>query len=157
MSTAKDTVMTTPELLELTLSQLPIRDLLVTAPLVCKTWQAITLLPSLQRTFFFQPDLSSEPVQNPLLAELFSPFFTPEGPNRWSWPGDADSIMAMPWYKAPDAFKREDASWRRMLVTQPPAQTIIVTERRHARGGDSERRAVLNGLSLRMGTLYDIA
>ncbi|KAJ7445056.1 hypothetical protein FB451DRAFT_1293226 [Mycena latifolia] len=157
MSTAKAAVMSTPELLELTLAQLPMRDLLVTAPLVCKMWQAITLSPTLQRALFFQPDPSSECIQNPLLAELFPPFFAPESPNGRSQLGNAKAIMAMPWSKAPDAFKREDASWRRMLVTQPPAHTMIVTESCHARGGNFERRAVLKDLSLRMGTLYDIA
>ncbi|KAJ7125345.1 hypothetical protein C8R44DRAFT_137047 [Mycena epipterygia] len=149
MSTAKDTVMSTPELLELTLAQLPMRDLLLSAPLVCKTWQAITLSPTVQRALFFQPDPQSEPTQNPLLAELFPPFFAPE-------PQQASSIMSMPWSKAPDAFKREDASWRRMLVTQPPAQTMVVTETRYAHLNNSVRRAVLNDLSLRMGVLYDL-
>ncbi|KAJ7860098.1 hypothetical protein B0H14DRAFT_3446289 [Mycena olivaceomarginata] len=44
------------------------RDLLVTAPLVGKTWQALTLIPVLQRTLFFHPDLSSDPAQNPLMS-----------------------------------------------------------------------------------------
>ncbi|KAJ7445053.1 hypothetical protein FB451DRAFT_1293221 [Mycena latifolia] len=154
MSTAKVTVMSTPELLELTL---PMRDLLVTAPLVCKMWQAMTLSPSLQRALFFQPDPSSECIQNPLLAELFPPFFAPESPNGRSQLGNAKAIMAMPWSKAPDAFKREDASWRRMLVTQPPAQTMIITKTRHTRGGNFKHRVVLKDLSLRMSTLYDTA
>ncbi|KAJ7445064.1 hypothetical protein FB451DRAFT_1293260 [Mycena latifolia] len=158
MSTAKDAVMSTPELVELTLAQLPMRDLLVTAPLVCKMWQAITLSPTLQRTLFFQADSKSERVQNPLLVEMFGPFFAPGGLNPGSrGPGNAKSIMAMPWSKAPAAFKRADASWRRMLVMQPPAQTMVVTESSHGWGGVSQRRAVLNDLSLRMGTLYDIA
>ncbi|KAJ6538529.1 hypothetical protein DFH09DRAFT_1283352 [Mycena vulgaris] len=110
MSTAKIVVISTPELLELVLSHLPMRDLLVTAPLVSKT----------------------------------------------HWPGKASYIMSMPWSKAPDAFKREEASWRRMLVIQPPAQKMTVTETCHGEDGDSERRAVLDDLSLRMGILYDL-
>ncbi|KAJ7790782.1 hypothetical protein B0H14DRAFT_3501268 [Mycena olivaceomarginata] len=43
-------------------------DLLMTAPLVNKTWQS-TLTPSVQRALFFEPDPSSERTQNPLLAE----------------------------------------------------------------------------------------
>ncbi|KAJ7478352.1 hypothetical protein FB451DRAFT_1241841 [Mycena latifolia] len=153
MSTARDTVMSTPELLERILAQLPLRYLLVAAPLVCKAWQAIiSLSPTLQRALFFQPDPSprsdSEPVRNPLLVEM---------QNRWSWPGQASTIMAMPWSKAPDAFKRKEASWRRMLVTQPPAQTMIVTETCHGQIGDYEQRAVLHDLSLPMGLLYDLA
>ncbi|KAF8141028.1 hypothetical protein K438DRAFT_1995431 [Mycena galopus ATCC 62051] len=61
MSEAQDVVMRTPELLERTLSQLPMRDLLVAAPL---------------RVLFFEPDpgTSTELVQNPLI-EFFPPFF----------------------------------------------------------------------------------
>ncbi|KAJ7747137.1 hypothetical protein DFH07DRAFT_831247 [Mycena maculata] len=157
MSTARDTVNSTPELLELTLAQLPMRDLLLAAPLVSKTWLTITLSPTVQRALFFQPDPQSEPVQNPLLVELFPPFFAPEGQNRWAWPGQASAIMSMPWSKAPDAFRRADASWRRMLVTQPPTQTIVIREINHARMGDFERQAVLRDLSLRMGALYDLS
>ncbi|KAJ7125349.1 hypothetical protein C8R44DRAFT_782908 [Mycena epipterygia] len=157
MSTARDTVISTPELLELTLAQLPMRDLLLTVPLVCKRWQIITLSPTVQRALFFQPDPHSEPVQNPLLAEMFPPFFAPGTENRFLWPGKASSIMSMPWSKAPHAFRRKEASWRRMLVTQPPPQTVIVTVTRHGRGGDSVQRAELNDLSLRMGVLYDLA
>ncbi|KAJ6538513.1 hypothetical protein DFH09DRAFT_1398327 [Mycena vulgaris] len=157
MSTAKNMVICTPELLELVLSHLPMRDLLITAPLVSKTWQVITLSPALQRALFFQPDPSAEPVQNPLLMEMFPPFFAPEGDSRWSWPGNVSSIKSMPWSKAPGAFKRKEASWRRMLVMQPPAQNMTVTEICHGRGGDFERRAVLDDLSLRMGILYALA
>jgi hypothetical protein len=134
------------------------RNLLITAPLVSKTWQALTLSPALQRALFFQSDgASSTPIFNPLLVEMFPPFFAPATENRWSWPGTASRIMSMPWSKAPDAFMREDASWRRMLVTQPPAQRMILKQTRHGRGGNSERRAVLEDLSLRMGVLYDLA
>jgi hypothetical protein len=147
----------TPELIELTLALLPIRDLLVTAPLVSKLWQALTLSPTLQRALFFEADptaSASHAVQNPLLAELFQPFFAP---TPLTWPGTASSILAMPWAQAPDAFKRADASWRRMLVTQPPAQTMVVIEKDDGMDGLSVRRTPLRDLSLRMGMLYDFA
>ncbi|KAJ7256140.1 hypothetical protein B0H12DRAFT_517679 [Mycena haematopus] len=156
MSNAQVTVMSTPELLEHTLAHLPMRDLLVTAPLVSKTWQAITLTPTLQRLLFFQPDtrLSSR-VENPLLVDLFPPFFASSGPHRWSWP-NSKSLESMPWARAPDAFKRPEASWRRMLVTQPPAPRLVVTERCYGQGGIATRRAVLDDPCLRMGVLYDL-
>ncbi|KAF7360675.1 F-box domain protein [Mycena venus] len=159
MSTTKDTIISTPELLELTLIHLPMRDLLVTTPLVCKMWQAgITLTPALQRTLFFQPDPSaSAPIQNPLLVELFPPFCEIFYPSQCSRTCTASSITTMPWSKASEAFRRVDASWRRMLVTQPPVQTLLVKQTRHSRRGSSVRRAVLRDLSLTMGTLYDLA
>ncbi|KAJ7834824.1 hypothetical protein B0H14DRAFT_2797994, partial [Mycena olivaceomarginata] len=81
LSTARDSVISTPKLLELILSHLPARDLLVTTPFVSKTWLAHTLTPALQRALFFRPDILSTPLQNPLLAEIFPPFFIP-GPAR---------------------------------------------------------------------------
>ncbi|KAJ7763416.1 hypothetical protein B0H16DRAFT_1527814 [Mycena metata] len=130
MSTALDTVISSPELVELILARLPLRNLLVTASRVNKMWNAITLTPTLQRILFFQPEPSNwRPLRNPLLMELFPPFFAPQGPHgRWYWPGDAESIAEMPWATATEAFRRPDASWRRMLVLQPPALTLIVQE-----------------------------
>ncbi|KAF7355983.1 F-box domain protein [Mycena venus] len=157
---ARDSVIQTPELVEHTLALLPVRDLLVIAPLVSKMWQAITLSPTLQRALFFEADptaSASQPVQNPLLVELFQPFFAPNAAETFPWPGTATSILEMPWAQAPEAFKRADASWRRMLVTQPPVQTMVVIQTRHGMGGSFERRAVLRDLSLRMGMLYDFA
>ncbi|KAJ7022846.1 hypothetical protein C8F04DRAFT_1136561 [Mycena alexandri] len=138
MSTARDAVVSSPELVELILTCLPMRDLLVAAPRVSKMWNAITLTRTLQRILFFRPDPSDRrPLRNPLLMELFPPFFAPGGSHsRSSWPGGAKSIAKMPWANAPEAFRRPDASWRRMLVVQPPAPTLIVKHISHARGGD---------------------
>ncbi|KAJ7607083.1 hypothetical protein DFH06DRAFT_1250145 [Mycena polygramma] len=160
MSTAQDAVSSTPELLERILALLPMQNLLVTAPLVSKTWQATTLTPLLQRILFFQPDPTSisEPVQNPLLVAKFPPpFFAQKSgdQSRWSWPS-ANSIKKLPWAAAPEAFRRRDASWRRMLVRQPPVRSMSVVEMCHAQMGDFERRAELYDLELRMGALYDL-
>ncbi|KAJ7863718.1 hypothetical protein B0H13DRAFT_1501698, partial [Mycena leptocephala] len=157
---ARDSVIQTPELVEHTLALLPMRDLLVTAPLVSKMWKAITLSPTLQRALFFEADptaSASHRVRNPLLVELFQPFFAPSAAKDYPWPGNATAILAMPWAEAPEAFKRADASWRRMLVTQPPAQTMVVIKTNYGRRDTSERRATLRNLSLRMGMLYDFA
>jgi hypothetical protein len=155
MSTAKDKVIITPELLELILSQLPIRNLFLVAPLVSKTWQAVARTPVLQRAIFFEPDPSATvPTQNPLLVEIFSPFFA-QANEESSWPGSVSTIQAMQWAKNPNAFKRADASWRRMLVTQPPVQSMAMT-RTAGRHSLSGRRAVLTDLTLRMGMLYDL-
>ncbi|KAF7366381.1 putative f-box domain protein [Mycena sanguinolenta] len=159
---ARDATTSTPELLELILAHLPMRDLLVTAPLVCKTWQALALTPALQRVLFFEPVplSSSAPMQNPLLAELFPPFFTAVAQDtHWArLPGSARSIKSMPWSKSPAAFKRAEASWRRMLVAQPPPLTMIVAEKCYGQSGAAERRTALTDISpLRMGSLYDIA
>ncbi|KAJ7609410.1 hypothetical protein FB45DRAFT_1038857 [Roridomyces roridus] len=150
--------MSTPELLSLILSCVPMRDLLLAAPLVSKTWRDITLTPVVQRALFLLPESlsSAEPMQNPILVEMFAPFFTEAAGHRSRWPGTPEAIMDMPWARAPDAFRRKDASWRRMLLTQPPARTMAVIETCHRRGGDTERRAILDlGRPLYMADLYD--
>ncbi|KAJ7093266.1 hypothetical protein B0H15DRAFT_831848 [Mycena belliarum] len=165
LTIARDTVITTPELLVLVLVQLPMRDLLLRAPLVCKMWLATTLSPDLQRALFFAPDLdpfsdaAAAPVHNPLLAELFPPFFAPRPPTRFDWP-PARALTALPAAAAPAAFAHPAASWRRMLVAQPPPRAMYVVQKCQRDERYSEvamRVALLRGLELRMGPLYDLA
>ncbi|KAJ6531020.1 hypothetical protein B0H19DRAFT_1082001 [Mycena capillaripes] len=80
-STAKATVASTPELLELILARLPITGRCAAAR--CKTWQTITLSPTLQHALFFRADPSSdsEAIRNPSLVGMFPLFFAPPG---WS-------------------------------------------------------------------------
>ncbi|KAJ7227786.1 hypothetical protein C8J57DRAFT_1584968 [Mycena rebaudengoi] len=154
MSTAQDKVISTAELLELILTQLPLIILLATVPLVSKAWQSATLSPSLQRALFFQADPLSRPVENPLLTALFPPFFPADQQVR-----KASAIAAMPWANAPAAFKRPEASWRRMHPSQPPAQTMVIVWTIQGRPmmGTEQRCAVLNwDAPLRMGFLYDV-
>ncbi|KAJ7744770.1 hypothetical protein DFH07DRAFT_834278 [Mycena maculata] len=159
MSPAKDMVLSTPELLDLLLTQLSMRDLLISAPLVSKKWQAITLGPAVQRALFFRPDPLSQPTKNPLLVEMFSPFFVAptKGESPRGWPVKPADIKAMPWSKAPEVFKHPDASWRRMLVAQPPAQTLVMKSTQTSWGGHRQKSTgVLNDAALRMGDLYDV-
>ncbi|KAJ6506831.1 hypothetical protein C8R45DRAFT_512263 [Mycena sanguinolenta] len=153
MSPPQESVLATPELLELILSQLPMRDLLVTAIRISKTWHATTLTPSLQRALFFLPSSSSsdsEHIQNPLLAEAFPRFFAAR-----LMPCCARTLIdqEMPWGKASDAFKRAEASWRRMLLTQPPVLAMEMKQTHSLR----VRHAILRyPEGLRMGVLYDL-
>ncbi|KAK8128997.1 F-box domain-containing protein [Apiospora sp. TS-2023a] len=69
--------------------------------------------------------------------------------------------------EAREAFMRPEASWRRMLVTQPPARRIGFSEERHGMGGvgyrfselrldgDGDDGEAAGGGGLRMGQLYD--
>ncbi|KAK7039740.1 putative f-box domain protein [Favolaschia claudopus] len=160
MSTPQNTVISLPELLELVLSHLPMRDLLCSAPLVSKTWQATTRTPLLQRILFFEPDPSADPALNPLLAHTFSPFFARlenmENTRAYHWPGRTASIMGMPWAKNPDAFRRAGASWRRMLVAQPPVRSLFLDHVIKCRFFYIADQATLLDLTLRMGFLYDL-
>lgn len=56
-----------------------------------------------------------------------------------------------------EAYAREEASWRRMLVAQPPVQELIVKMRTEAIGGPSQSKGELRFEDgLRMGPFYDI-
>ncbi|KAJ6481875.1 hypothetical protein C8R45DRAFT_1100281 [Mycena sanguinolenta] len=138
---ARDATTSTPELLELILAHLPMRDLLVTAPLVSKT-----LVKS-----FICTHTESAP------GGVVSPLFHLSG-SRQGLLDTAKAIKSMPWVKSSDAFKRAEASWRRMLVTQLPALKMIVTETWYGKSSTAERRTAMADISpLRMGSLYDIA
>lgn len=62
---------------------------------------------------------------NPLLQELFPPFFVlAERPSRWHAFG-ADKLKELAWYQDKDWQKsvlRPNASWRTMYPVQPPAK-----------------------------------
>lgn len=138
-------VVGTPELLELVLLNLDMKTRLVSASRVCKFWHAtIKESPRIQRASFFQPEKPFEspeekPELNPLLVEVFGDKFFDVGPEKPP-ARRAESFWKLPWapsaltkLKAPtgsilsvepscrqESFTRAGASWRRMLVSQPP-------------------------------------
>ncbi|KAJ7688207.1 hypothetical protein B0H14DRAFT_3533436 [Mycena olivaceomarginata] len=144
MSTlAQVQVISTTELLEHILAELPLRDLLVSAPLISKIWRAVTFSPTLQHVLLFDtlvPAFASSERKN----------------NTAACPGNTDSLTAMPWARSPEAFKRAEASWRRMLVTQPPVQSVVIKQTSYGPAGESDRQGALNDVALRMGALYDL-
>ncbi|KAL1652257.1 hypothetical protein SLS58_000384 [Diplodia intermedia] len=179
-----DEVLDTPELLELILSKLPVKDLLL-AQNVCKTFNtAIASSPTLQQALFLRPfpatatppSLSTstklfhypghEPTidrweRNPLLAVAFWPWFdrsTPESiffPLFWDY--DTFKELGLADAAKRSALLRPEASWRRMLLTQPPAAELQVMLQTCNRGGTSMADATIcPGNGLRMGLLYDV-
>ncbi|KAK0650369.1 hypothetical protein DIS24_g6863 [Lasiodiplodia hormozganensis] len=135
-----------PELAELIFQHLPPRDLLL-AQRVCRTFYAtIHSSPTLQQCLFFAPKKRRYPRHpprqrknddehedeawqtNPLLAAAFPPWFQLRYVrSRWDWPQAASFANELPWAGDPArvrAFMRPDASWRRMLVTQPPLRDV---------------------------------
>ncbi|KAL2012437.1 hypothetical protein VTN00DRAFT_5155 [Thermoascus crustaceus] len=169
-------VLSTPELLELILLHLDMRTLLTSAQLVCHAWtDLITSSPSIQQALFFRcvpVDSSSrtsiKKVYNPLLAELFPPFF-PQDPtttataisthqghgnedpvqnetnNNTSLTPDGQdarefTLASLDLAKHPEkrtAYLRREASWRRMLIQQPPALTVSYVSVSSSRMGES--------------------
>ncbi|KAL3475110.1 hypothetical protein BJX99DRAFT_230251 [Aspergillus californicus] len=164
-------VLDTPELLEMILAQpdLDMRTLLTSAQRVCRTWaNLIRTSPTIQRALFFAPSRGSdrglndkEKILNPLLAETFHSIFQ-QPSDKDEHPQLKFSDLAMTKDAGAMArFVRKDASWRRMLVTQPPLFDIAVFNVRSSRGGRSaeissipaDKESGLEGL--RMRTLFD--
>ncbi|KAL2857692.1 hypothetical protein BJX68DRAFT_229354 [Aspergillus pseudodeflectus] len=130
--------LSTPELLEQIFLLVDTASLLTSTQRVCHLWHTmITQTPSIQRLLFFRPEISAraQPERtihaaklNPFLTVIFPSWFpsastlTDERGYRTSnlepellrrlerdWNGDAHHLI-----------ERQDASWRRMLLTQPP-------------------------------------
>ncbi|KAE8135354.1 hypothetical protein BDV38DRAFT_284989 [Aspergillus pseudotamarii] len=113
---AQDITLSTFELLELILLQLDTQTLL-TAQRICQAWSRIIQesVPIQKALFFIPTDSSSAStkVQNPLLAKMFPSFFQ-------SNPTLLASVDMLQRPEKLEAYIRPEASWRRMLVQQPP-------------------------------------
>ena len=156
MGEASHRVISTPELLEIILLQLDMRTLLTSAQLVSRTWHGlITKSSRLQKALFFLPDTNSkERTKNPLLAELFPQWFPSQ--RRLLHGSQAKTIKKLPLAYHLDAYMRVGASWRRMLIHQPPIYELgLVNLCRGQGGGNVQFGTVRREDGLRMDTLYD--
>jgi hypothetical protein len=166
MLPARIRVFDIPELVEAILVHLPPRDLLLSQR-ISRTFQtAIKSSPRLQQTLFFRPIPVKGPgdwTLNPLLRNPFLPWFVILE-SRWQLP-DYETFELLDCNANEQkraAFMHPNASWRRMLVIQPPPQYLRITESCHGQGGDSTAMAKVsfadrgvNGVT--MDALYDIA
>lgn len=118
MPTAADTVWNCTELLELILSFVPTPSLL-TAQRTCRRWRAvISWSTTLQRCLFLKPDRRGHDVfaLNPLLMQRFRYLRDPKGYlHIHVRDDDADAAG-----EKGRLLRCATASWRRMLVAQPP-------------------------------------
>lgn len=117
---AQQRVLWTTDTLELVLVQLDIQTLLL-AQRTCRLWHSlITTSPSIQKALFYLPRDVKKPIYNPILAKAFPAFF----PHPTTGMTDAHfTFMTFDSIQNPDkiiAYNRREASWRRMLVRQPP-------------------------------------
>jgi len=149
--------------MEAILLELPSRDLLVGVQRVNRAWHnTIKSSPVFQRLLFFQPwppSQRQEPKANDLLSEAFPPFFsqTVNKNHYGKWP--AEILSELDWNSSPrkiEAYSRKEASWRQMLVVQPPLKRLVIvkTSSSMAQDGKTEGKLVTHR-GLRMGTLYD--
>ncbi|KAJ5827175.1 hypothetical protein N7447_003938 [Penicillium robsamsonii] len=126
---AMDKVLDTAEILEMILARVDMRTLLTSVQRVCHNWvNLISKSPSIQKALFFTPIKDSEwgvkeTILNPLLAETFPSIFPAK--NRLDYYKFDFSDLIMTKNGSTMAhFVRENASWRKMLVQQPPISDI---------------------------------
>lgn len=126
-----------PELLEAILLHLPIIDILVNAQRVCKTWHdCVEGSTPLQRTLFLRPDLP--PIGNRSSNGECTVDLSLRRVNSF---GDLISIKEHTNRTA--AFDRPGASWRSMLIIQPPVPMISRRDARTMRFSDVHNQSGL--------------
>lgn len=184
MASATQNVLQTPELFVHILLQLDQRSLLTTAQRVNQHWhQTVKHTPIIQEALFFKSRGASTKaarrqqekhapqfpgVFNPVLVELFPDWFigntngAPTGStaiakvSRESF-GRLRLGKLKSYERRREAFLRPGASWRRMLVQQPPIYKVGVLRHTSQLGGPIVSfmpRHCKTGF--RMGALYDI-
>jgi hypothetical protein len=118
---SQDEALSIPEILEAILLRLDIQALLTDVQLVCHRWtNVIRASPSIQQALFFMPRQKVEKTINPLLAEAFPSFFPM---HSQPFNDGLFTVSTFDMIRTPDkkgAYARKEASWRRMLVQQPP-------------------------------------
>jgi len=165
MLSAQDHALSMPEVLEIILLELSLKDLLLNAQRVSRLFHdVIASSQSIQQALYFRPilDVSKTKTRtNPLLRKKFPPWFE----DKWLMPrayalSDHKHFWRLDWNsnkERTEAYARKDASWRRMLVVQPPVQELIVKVHTEAIGGPSQSKGQLRlSDGLRMGQFYDI-
>jgi hypothetical protein len=123
-----------PEILVMILLKLDMRTLLLSQR-TCRSWfTAIKYSTEIQKALFFTPIEripNQEPLQNSMLGEAFSALFDTTDPNDTEDEDDygQSALSTFDMIKKPQklaAYLRPQASWRRMLVQQPPAHKFAV-------------------------------
>ncbi|PYI35262.1 hypothetical protein BP00DRAFT_308465, partial [Aspergillus indologenus CBS 114.80] len=119
-----------PELLEMILLHLNMRDLLLSSR-VCRLWydviqqssriqQALFFRPYRQRAAIGEPGLKNALVRDKLWDEFFARVL-----NSRRRPGnERHHLPKIESRKREDAYLRPEASWRKMLLHQPPTSLI---------------------------------
>lgn len=165
MTSATAAFLGTPELLEALFLQCDMRSLLTSAQRVCRQWHEIAVSsPAVQAHLYFRPEIpdrsngggsssSRTTSNNPLLAEVFPPFFEPFAINTSEGFWGRAEIRALPLARRPGPFMRADASWRAMHVQQPPPRALGVVKPAENYSVVYERRP--GEAVVRMGELYD--
>lgn len=131
----QDAVFSIPELVESILLHLDMKELLTTAQLVCHIWtNVIKGSSTIQQKLFFLPKYDIKKTVNPILADVFPSFF-PTGREKASQlRGLTLSTFGMIKNgNKTEAYAHKRASWRRMLIQQPPITEFAFIQHTSAR------------------------
>ncbi|PMD32557.1 hypothetical protein L207DRAFT_518480 [Hyaloscypha variabilis F] len=163
-SSASERAFSIPEVLEAILLNCQPRYLLVDAQRVNRTWHStVRCSPALQRSLFFEicpRNDNREPEFNPLVSAAFPPFFkhNPDVEDDAKW--TQESLSRMDWNSSllkRDAYSRKEASWRQMLVLQPPIMEVDIFKSWSSMTGMGKIRGrIMIPDGLKMGLLYDL-
>ncbi|KAJ5088568.1 hypothetical protein N7456_012184 [Penicillium angulare] len=155
METKPTDIFSITEILENILLSLDIKSLITSGQRVCHRWHDLVVTsPALQKHLYLQPDWGKKTkTPNPLLSEFFSPWFpsvvaADAKPNQASqelqtcshiqgiFGGNADfENLPLARSKNNPYFMYEKASWRRMLIQQPPIAELVIFKVVANRGG----------------------
>ncbi|KAI9148451.1 hypothetical protein HJFPF1_12283 [Paramyrothecium foliicola] len=136
MSPNSHPALSVAEVVESIFLQCDMKILLVSAQRVCRGWYAAAQTPAVQKHLFFKEDVRpSTPVRNPLLSEFF-PYWFPVA-QAASPSFTSDNLATLPAVQPGkiEAFKLKNASWRRMLIQQPPITSFTRWEETHSQMG----------------------
>lgn len=143
-TSAAESVLKTPELLELVLAHFDQAELM-DAQRVCRRWKDIisSSLP-LRRMLYLSPTLKVDeriPVDNAWLKSRFPDLgiYLLQGNPKWR-PKYIKALGAADFEKVGDNFYEPNASWRDMLLTQPPVKEIVVYSHIEERSQSDKRR-----------------
>ncbi|OQE29430.1 hypothetical protein PENSTE_c002G07042 [Penicillium steckii] len=112
------------ELLETILIQVDSIQTILLAQRVCRQWaNCIQKSPTIQRKLFFRPaPVNSPPERNPLLALKFPYWFPADDAISCTMAFGAGDMQDF--LESSETYRRPEASWRRMLVQQPPIMRL---------------------------------
>ncbi|RDW72586.1 uncharacterized protein DSM5745_07758 [Aspergillus mulundensis] len=126
-STPHHKIFSIPELVEAILLETDPRTLLTSAQRVCRLWNdLIKNKDELQQALFFKPSRKASSrhghrQMNPLIPRLWHELFRRKGFATPKYFLPLDPIKA-------EAYQRPNASWRRMLLYQPPEYRLGIIE-----------------------------
>lgn len=175
--------LSTPEILEMILLELNPREVLINCLLVCKSWKEIIFdSPPLQQELHFQPMppekqhfQDGKPMYS--LCGLLTHIINAGGPESWDnfqIPSILDFdpntllgyVVQLSKLNCTEALSRPEASWRKMLMVQPPVlfthyfyslrSDFVLVQKKSSQREDLVKSVNRYDGTARLGKVYDV-